>query len=205
MYRPYFIESGEELQLTSAQPVRNFLRRYSLAYQVAEMALWSRFGLYNRSKDTKFREGLLKQQNLTGLEPLLYTYVKESEQVDQIKTGWRVTEKIIKKTAGLCASLKISYLPLVIPYEGQLNRNWQTFSNQPPPEMHQDYPEQRLAKLFSTLHVPSVILLSTFQEHEDVVLPSIDGHLNVAAHQIVADEIYRELANSKILSEEYAH
>ena len=43
VYRPYFVERNGTLILTSAQPVRNFLGRTSVAYRVCERAFWGLF------------------------------------------------------------------------------------------------------------------------------------------------------------------
>ncbi len=200
-YRPYFVQSGHGLNLSSAQPVRNFFRRSLLSYNIVERIFLDHFGLYKRYADDEFRNNLINKNGLPALDPLFYTYV-DDEQIDQIKNGWKLTEVIIEKIITRCRKSKIPYVSIVVPFEARLNRVWNDFSSgQPSPQMIQYYPEKRLGELFRRLDVKSVMLIKIFQKNESIVLPYIDGHLNPDGHRLTAEAILQILHDSKLIEE----
>lgn len=201
-YRPYFVQEKGGLRLTSAQPFRNFLRRYLLSYGLVERYLLQRRGRPQYHDDIKYRQRYLENMGFPSLEVLLFTYVRDEDQIEEIRDGWGITEGIIRKIASLCRENKIQYLPVVIPFEGRLDSIWEKFLKiiPPDPAIIQDYPEKRFAQFFSGLGVAPVLLRDVFQEHEDKVLPYRDGHLNPEGHRIVAEEIYRKIGSGGIQS-----
>lgn len=199
-YRPYFVETPQGLKLTSAQPVRNFLRRHFVSYNIAERAFLNYFGLFKRFANDKYRNKMIKDQHLPPLDPLLYTYVQDDKQIKQIQKGWHLTEEIIKKIVRKCQQKGVAYVGVVAPFEARLNPLWKSFArNQPPPAMIQYYPEQRLSKLFKRLGVPSVMLIKTLQKHENIVIPYRDGHLNPNGHRLSAEYIFEKLKSAHLI------
>ncbi|MHC4269621.1 MAG: SGNH/GDSL hydrolase family protein [Planctomycetota bacterium] len=201
-YRPYFIQSRNGFKLSSAQPVRNFVRRNLISYNIVERIFLDSFGFYKQFANDEFRNNLIKEKGLPALDPLLYTYVDDDEQIDQIKNGWKITEEIIEKIITRCRKSEIPYVGIVVPFEMRVNRSWNVFaSGQPSPKMIQYYPEKRLGELFRRLDVNSVMLIETFQKNENIVLPYRDGHLNPEGHKLTAEAILQVLHDRKLIEE----
>jgi hypothetical protein len=195
-YRPYFVLSDGELHLTSAQPFRNFLRRYFVSYGVVEHKI-----LKGRSQTQEvYLERLYEQRaqemGLAPLGPLLYIYVSDQDQPEVISKGWKITEKIVEKMARLCRERNIQFIPVVVPFEACVSLNgWKAFaSDYPNGGIIQDYPEKRLGRLFDRLSVPGVLLKEPFERNRDAVLPYIGGHFNPEGHRVAAEAIYSKMA-----------
>ena len=193
-YRPYFVISNGELRLTSAQPLRNLLRRYFAAYGVVEHAILKGKG---RKLETDFErrytEGIQKM-GLAPLGPSLYTYVPDQEQPEVVAKGWRVTEKILEKMNSWCKERNIQFIPVVIPFEACVGaKNWRSFASGSSPPMIQDYPEKRLGRLFDRLGLPAVLLKEPFERNIDLVLPYVGGHFNAEGHRVTAEAIYSKM------------
>src|SRR5262249_4158523 len=95
--RPYFVDSGGELELTSAQPFRNWLRRRLASYRVVERRL-------ARGKEEEDPEAHYQRRardlGLAPLGPLVAVYsVAEGEQGRLMSPAWRHAEAILAKTA----------------------------------------------------------------------------------------------------------
>jgi hypothetical protein len=186
-YRPYFVERGSELVATSAQPVRNFLRRHSATYGVVEHALLGFAAHDERERFTRSRAAGMP------VEALLETFAPDEQQHPWVARGWRLTEAILSRTAALAHAHGAKYLAVVVPFEPQV-RAW------PPPgarpskiALGVDYPERRLARLFARLDIPVVTLRDEFARHADEVLPFISGHFSLGAHRLAAELIYQRL------------
>jgi len=194
-YRPYFVLAQGQLHLTSAQPIRNFLRSHFVSYGVVEHAMLKHKHPTQDADVQKLYERRALQMGLAPLGPLLYTYVSDEYQPEVIAKGWRITEKILEKMAVLCQEKMIPFIPVVAPFEACVGaRNWQAFgSNYPPPKMIQDYPEKRLTRLFDKLRVPVILLKDPFEQNIDAVLPYIGGHFNAEGHRVAAEAIYSKM------------
>lgn len=200
-FRPYFVESGEDLRPASTRPVRTFLRRRLRIYRMAEKA-YLRLGHEGSQVDEAEYARRVTAAGLPPLAPLLYTYVAPEEQIEPVARGWRVTERLVARIAGRCSELGIGYLPVVIPFHARLAEAWDAFAAaQPPPAMIRDYPERRLSSLFERLGVSSLLLLDLFERRRDLVLPTRGGHLNPGAHDLVARAIYQRMAENGWLEE----
>ena len=194
-YRPYFVE-GEELDLTTTQPVRNFLRRYVKVYGLVERVLLT-IGdkLQGGDPEERYQE-LLEDAGYTGLQPLLQTFAADKDQAPAIVQGWRITERLIQRMATMCRKKGIRFLVMVVPFEGRLPSVWETFhKEQPPPAMIRDYPETRLGQLCKQLEVPAVLLRPLFDPRSEV-LPYIDGHLNPQGHRVAAEALLDAMATA---------
>jgi hypothetical protein len=202
-YRPYFLKEGNRLKLTTAQPLRNFLRRYLISYGVLERTWLERTLPSERSGQDALRDRHLGEKGFPALDPLLYTYASDADQLKPISKGWQMTELILKKIIEECRERKIPFIGVVVPFEGCVGeRSWRAFTAaiHNGPKLIQDYPETRLDRFFSKNHVPGVLLKGPFETAVKSVLPYIDGHLNPAGHQIMGDEIF-----SKMLEQGFLH
>jgi hypothetical protein len=183
-YRPYFVESNGSLRLTSAQPVRNALRRHSVTWGLLEHALLSD------------EEAPAVPPAYREVDPLIATYLADDLQPPDTAAGWRVTEQLITSTAALARDHGAVFIALVAPFEAAVGEHWNDFANAFPtarrPE--REYPENRLQRLFTREKIPSVMLLEPFTHERGRVLPYIDGHLNRPGHQLAADLLYAKLA-----------
>lgn len=200
-YRPYFVVKKNQLVLTSAQPIRNFLRRHLISYGILER-IWLKSSLaQTREKQDELRERRLGEKGYPILDPLLFTYASDSEQVKSISKGWQITEMILQKILNDCRKRRIPFIPVVVPFEGCVgDLNWRAFSSiLRGPRLTPDYPEVRLDRFFTKNRVPAVILKPSFDAAADSVLPYLDGHLNLAGHQIMADAIFSKLLEQRLL------
>lgn len=115
-----------------------------------------------------------------------------------------MNELLIERIARRCRELGIAYLPVVIPFHARVG-DWQSFAAaQPHPAMIEDYPEQRLGRLFERLGVPAVMMKEVFEENTAVFFPLRGGHLNPAAHRLTARTIYEALRQAGLTGGEAA-
>jgi hypothetical protein len=194
-YRPYFVLSDGELHLASAQPFRNFLRRYFVSYGVAEHKILKAWRQTPEVALERFYEQRVQEMGLAPLGPLLYTYVSDQDQPEIVSRGWKITEKILEKMALLCREKNIQFIPVVVPFEACVSpKRWTAFtSDYSSRKMVQDYPEKRLGRLFDRLGVPCVLLKEPFERNSDRVLPYIGGHFNAEGHRVAAEAIYSKI------------
>jgi hypothetical protein len=183
-YRPYFVESNGDIRLTSAQPVRNFLRRYSVTYGLLEHAL---------SKPDPDSSELWAP--FLPLDPLIDGYLADAEQPPSVARGWRVTEKIIARTAALARKNGAVLIAMVAPFEPAVGGNWDVFVDGFHSKLSpiREYPENRLQRLFEREKIPSVSLLDTFARQRTQVLPFVDGHFNREGHLVAAELLYEKM------------
>ncbi len=203
-YRPYFVEVGDGLRLTSPQPLRGFLRRRLASYRLIEKAYRRQYYAEGGESvtDAEHRERM-REAGLPPLTPILYTFVEDAQQIEPISQGWRVTERLIERFASRCRELDIEYVPVVIPFHVRVGELWQRFADmQPPPPMIQDYPERRLGRLFGRLGVPGVMMKGIFEERPELFFPDRGGHLNPAAHWLTAKAVYTRLRDAAIVNED---
>ena len=73
-------------------------------------------------------------------------------------------------------------------------KSWERFAaSHPRARMIQEYPEQRLGRLFEELKVPHVFMKPVFEASPDVFLPTRAGHLNPGAQDLAARTILKKL------------
>ncbi len=200
LFRPYFVESGQNLTLTHVNPSRHWLRTRFISFGILEKTYLSLTQPQLVNDD--LHRARYSRRGIPG-DPLLYTFAEEHGQIGQISKAWLVTEMILRKVDELCRSRGIPWLPVVIPFEARLAAVWDQFSSGfQLVKLQRDYPEQRLGRLFEELEVPSVLLLDAFDRNNDVVAPYVGGHLNKAAHAITAEESFRTIRESGWLDRE---
>jgi hypothetical protein len=195
-YRPYFVEDGGSLRLTSAQPARSFLRRASVSYGVLEGLLLRATGAFAPQDDSEYRAAL--QARGFQVEPIVMTFLDERDQPAEIARGWRVTERILERIVERCRAHGAAFVGMVVPWDRCVGPAWEVFARTQPLPLQRDYPERRLGALFERLGVPSLMLLELFERNRDVVLPARAGHLNPAAHRLVADAILAKLRAERL-------
>ena len=198
VYRPYFVERDGTLILTSAQPVRNFLRRRSVAYRVCERAFWGLFPSEEVPVEEPERAQYLAQRGFPPLEPLLYTYVDEPDMIEPVANGWHITERMLEQLVRTCRERGVPLLTVVVPFHIRVGKVWQQFASfQPPPAMIQDYPERRLHQLFGRLDSPLLLLKPVFEADLSRFL-IIDGHFKPEAHEVAAEAIFEKLVDMEL-------
>ena len=192
--RPYFVESDGELVLTRAQPGRSFVRRHSAVYRLIEQAWLSQFRPKDWPTMVKIRLPRLRKQGFPPLDPLYYTFVEESEMIEPVAEGWRLTELLLAEMASLTIDQGTPMLAVVVPFENRVSPAWEAFAaRHPPPKMSQDYPERRLEPLLRRLGVWPVLMKPVFEQHPDKFFPTRGGHFNPEAHRLTAEAIYATL------------
>lgn len=198
-YRPYLVVRDGELELTSAQPLRNALRRNVLVYGLLEHAWLKAFPGPDITLD-EHRAPLLREAGFEGLDPLLLTFAADEDQPPKIRQAWELTERIEAKIAQTCRDARIPLVTVVIPFEGMLGDNTERFlAAQPPPPLVPDYAQRRLARLFAELDVPCVTLWDTFDADPARFLPYIDGHLTAEGHRAAADEVLSAMVEAGLV------
>jgi len=198
-YRPYFVESDGSLIQTSAQPVRNALRRHVVSYGVLERVYLERKLGKDPQEDEAERERRLKALGYVQ-DPMLSGFAEDRDQPPAVAQGWRITELLIEKIHARCRASNIGFMGIVVPFEPQVGSKWENFmSSRPPPRTTADYPERRLGRLFARLGVPSVMLKEVFDRNVDLYFPSIAGHFNPESHRLTAEAVYQRLIESGLV------
>lgn len=193
-YRPYLVEHNGKLTTTSAQPLRNFLRRHLFTYGVLERAFLTYLFPPQDPVDEDYRKNRMIEMGYEPADPLLMTYMAEEEQIPPVADGWRVFEKVLDEMDRLCKKQKACLIPLVIPFEARVGPGWQEFAlGVPALEMIQDYPEQRILDRCVRRGLEPILMREIFEENLELFFPTRGGHLNPEAHRMVAERICRYL------------
>jgi lysophospholipase L1-like esterase len=210
-YRPYYVEEGDDLRLTTAQPLRNLLRRHLRSYLLLEHAVRSlRLELAAGDRESrnpgwqfdvvKSRQSERIRRELgLAINPFWMTYAPDDEQIPIIAAGWRITERIVESLAGRLGQLGIPLLVLVLPEETAIDEvAWERLvargrSSGVLPELVRTYPEDRLGRLLERLGVPAVMMLPRLVEQRDVALPYWKYHLNPEGHRLTAEALHDAL------------
>ena len=197
--RPYFVERNGQLQLKARHPIKNYLRKQFISYRLTEV-FWHRFLVKNPKEIEKRRQIHLREMKLDNLEPLLYTYASDRDQISKIAKGWTITEKILEKIINECRLKNVAYMAMIVPFEATINQTtWEEFSSGlPPPELIRDYPDRRLQKFFDRYGVPSLALIETFNGLAPDS-PFYQGHFSVDGHSMVAEAIFQKLNERGLL------
>jgi hypothetical protein len=200
-FRPYYVEVAEELVLTSAQPVRNFLRRTLASYGVLELAALTYLWPSPSLEDPDYRRREMTSRGFPPVDPLLATYVPEPEQIAPVRAGWHILERILEELVKLSAEHNFVLVPVVIPFEIRVSPDWEKFvAATPDLKMCRTYPEDKLSEFCHSLGLDPVIMLPVFEENLHLYLPGRGGHLNPAAHRMVAEEIFSHLSDHGLIS-----
>jgi len=194
-FRPYFVESGRDLVMTSAQPLRNWLRRHSVSYNTVEYWMLRLSGYNPQTADDPGRSRKLRRAGLAGFDPLLWTYADSRDQPAPVADGWRITERVIARIVDTTRARGAAYIGMVIPFEQALTDSaWDNFARLVhAPSLKRLYPEQRFSALFHRLGVGAVMINDAFQPYLPEVRPFVGGHFNASGHRRAAEALYREM------------
>lgn len=199
-YRPYFEEKNGTLALTSAQPVRNFLRRYLASYGVLEKAALSYLLTPHDPEDEEYRKARMIKLGYPPVDPLLATYVVDEQQISAIKTGWQIFERVLEEMLQLTKAQEAQLVPLVIPFEARVGAGWNDLARSVPElKIIQDYPEQRIRRVCERLGLEPILMKETFEQNLDLFFPARGGHLNPEAHRLVAERIFKYLSDRGLI------
>jgi hypothetical protein len=184
-YRPYFVEgAGGALALTSAQPVRNFLRSHLYTYALVENAL----GHLWPPARTDVAQPQRLQALLGDQDPFVTgPFSDEPHAAPLIRRAWHVTDRVVERIAEDAQAGGARLLTVVMPSETQISgHDW-------PEDLPIDSPERRLTALLQPRGLPVVATSAEFRRQRAAVLPFVDGHPSAAGHHLVAELIYARL------------
>ena len=222
-FRPYFVEEGGDLRVTTTQPFLNLLRTSSRVFQLAEHALRAArmelvAGGDGRVTPARQREIMKEQQGRrirrdlgTTLHPFWLAYAPDHEQIPMIAEGWRITERLVEAISDRLQELGIPLVAVLLPAEETVDdAAWSRLSpDRAPgasatavagiPTLVRDYPERRLGRLFQRLGRPIAVMLPAFMEHSELVLPYRRYHLNREGHRLVAEAL-RDLVVESVIA-----
>lgn len=183
-YRPYLVERDGDLVLTSKHPLQTFLRRNLVSYGLLEWAYLKLTDADSEVMDDDWRLAEMEKRGFQPIDPIYASFSERDSQIDPVKKGWRMTERILEKIALICREHGIPVIGLVIPNQRRIKL---------PDEA---YPERRLQGWFSQIGVPVVMMKPVFDQHKARVLPYWEGHLNPYAHGLTAKALLDEVRSS---------
>jgi hypothetical protein len=203
--RPYFVERGGALELTSAQPVRNWLRRHSATVRSAEAVLWKLFGTRSDERREADRRARAAQLGFPpeGLPPLFHVFADDAHQHPAVRRAWDLTERILERIATTARAHGVKVLFVVVPWDQCVGSAWEAFAaGQPPPPLRADHPEQRLGAWCARHGVPCLLLKPIFDRRASEFFPARRGHFNPAAHRMTAEAIFAKLQAEGMLEKD---
>ena len=192
-YRPYYVQTDRGLELAWSDPSRQWLRGHVVSFGVLEKVYQ---GIRKKLPLSRATRG---PRRLGFRElPIFETFVPGADQLPVMSRAWQTTDSLLKLVDKACRERGIQWFPVIFPHEIQLRSKWPDFERTIPRiKASRDYPDRRLGELAGSLGTTSVSLLPTFDEHDGEVLPYVDGHLNRAAHQLVAQTIYAAMVGDE--------
>jgi hypothetical protein len=124
----------------------------------------------------------------------LNTFAPPDQQLEVIREGWAATEQALREIHRTARECDAKLLILVIPHQHELSYNLDTWRQRLPFAIDPASSHERLRNLFAGTDVEVVSLLPTFNDHTREVVPYLQGHLNPAAHRIVAETLAARVA-----------
>ena len=206
-YRPYLSSTDGFVQPTYLNPKTSKLRRhswltrFSLLLAQRHLGAWGRERLFesDESRLDWLRARLPELGLPADLDPTLLpmsTFSPPEQQLAAVQEGWGATDMVVRRFLRLTEKRKIHLVVLVIPHLRQLSPVLERRRSELPFDVDPRYAERRLAGLLEGSDARLVPLLDLFEQHLTTVLPYIDGHLNIAAHDLVADRLLQELVDA---------
>lgn len=196
-YRPYPAIRQGQLVAVWSQPTRHKLRSSLVSFGVLERAYLQFVAQETGQVQERQHQARIAQRGLPA-DPLIYTLARDENQIEVVRRGWSMTERVLEETARECRQHGIPWLPVAIPFHARIRTAFPEFQRSyPHVPLARDYPELRLRRFFHRLEVPSVMALEIFDEYPHLALPPRGGHLNPNAHRLVAQAIYRQLIDSQ--------
>lgn len=180
-----------------------YLQRHSYAYRFGALLLFPPLhGTALRTQIADRTEALAIEYGMIGDAatnwPAQYlrmnVFADPAQQFPFIKRGWAATDEAIRRIAEHAKALGIPLVVAVIPSESELLRKANNFSQMFGYTEQYEYAEQRIRALLAPYPQAAVPALSApFMAKRAELIPYIDGHLNKAGHEIVAEEVTKEL------------
>lgn len=200
LYRPYLVTNGDVLEETRAAPLRDTLRRWSVSFGLLERT-WYQLEKRRHGLDSDRLHRLRYESRGIPGDPLLYAFVPEERQVEPMRSGWILTERILLEVDRLLKSRGIPWLAVIVPFEAQVSLDWERFAAAHAElGMAKDYPERRLQRLFDAAGVPCIALLDDFARRPEHFFPTRGGHLNPAAHRMAGEIILQRLLSEGLVT-----
>lgn len=206
-YRPYLDPGTDFSTITYLNPKTSWLRRRSAVFRNVFLAAQKAFGPWGREMLFPDRRSLLAHVETvnaelgwpTGLdlpdEPILFnTFAAEKDQLEMIRQGWAATEAAIDRVHETVVGGGARLMVMVVPHPHQLKHRFPKRQENLPYVADPRYAETRLRRHLGDRAASFVELVDLFEANLPVVLPYVDGHLRVSAHQLVADVLAAEVA-----------
>ena len=192
-YRPYMVQTNDQLTMAYHRPWLNTLRKNSSLFGFIERLIRS----FQWGGGSDYRLQSLKHQQYSSSDPLFFGYFPNVNQSPIATKAWNITERIFEEFIKEAQSRNMTLLVLVIPFESSVNEDsWSKYTEDKSlTGAQRDYPERRIEDFFGKYGVPIVSPLKEFANHRISEL-YIDGHLSPKAHRIVADLLNQKLMTS---------
>ncbi len=205
-YRPYLDPRDDFSTITHLNPGTSWLRRRSAVFRNLFLAIQKASGPWGREMifpDRKSLQAHVETRNAeigwpTGLdlpgEPILFnTFAAEEDQLEMIREGWAATEAAIDRVHATTAQGDARLMVVVIPHAHQLKHKFPKRQEHLPFVADPRYAEARLRRHLDDRAASFVELVDVFEADLRAVLPYVDGHLRVGAHELVADLLAAEV------------
>lgn len=195
LYRPYRRTARRHDALV--RHVRSWSRAYRMLESITFRSLFPIVGWPDpRSAEATndVLDGLRRQlPTWTPSEPvwqvLFGAYLDPEDQPAYAMEGWISITEDLRDFKDLAQRYEIPLIVVLIPHEHELR------AREPDQQERLGYradrraAEDRLSKLLADLGIRHVRLIDRFDQHQDLVTPYVEGHLNAEAHRLVAEAI----------------
>lgn len=203
-YRPYLNPEDNFNSITYVAPLTNRLRQNSYLFRALSPVLAKVFGPVGNEKAfatmTDRMEYVRKRAHEYGFEPqgrvkpfdyfLVNAFATHDEQISAIREGWLATEAAMTKIITIAKANRAKPMVVVIPHISMIEPDSKRFKGALPYQFDRYYAEKRISTHVQKQGVPFIGLLAPFEENSSVVKPYIDGHLNIATHQLVSNILF---------------
>jgi len=203
-YRPYLDPEKGFNNITHLNPVTSWLRCHSTVMRNLFSKGQKTFGPWGREMLlTTYKERMvyvrtvLKEldwpQDMDHTPLLFNTFAEPEHQLAMVREGWRATEVAITNIQAITSANDTELIILVVPHENQLPPRVESISKRLNFDIDPLYAEKRIAQLVKGDHVSVIGLVDSFRTHSDVVIPYLEGHFNLATHDLVAGILERSI------------
>lgn len=206
-YRPYLDADKNFQEITYLNPTVSWWRRHShlarfsllLAQQYVGPPAGERLFKNNGPRLEWLQTQLPELGMPADMDPTLLpmnTFSPPAQQMPAVAEGWQATLQTLRRVERLVHKRGAKLVVLVIPHGRQLSRVLHRRAVEMPFEIDPAYAEKELTAALDGTPARVVPLLDQFEEHLDTVFPFVDGHLNIATHDLVAERLFQELVDA---------